>query len=564
MSQDSSLGNTFDFNSQKGIASLLAAVRGSELNVNDRNEIRDLIFLYTNGGGDQSVRLALEKKLVTHQIKPVVPAKKVVETKPAPVLPFGSSRPLPVFSAPTSSQQASAVAPPPPKKFVPSSATISDPAKVTAPTTRPTPVPEKNVEVEANTSVFTPTSPARTAEPVTLANPDTVTRTTPEPAKEVPVPVPIMTDDVSQYLNRIREIKSIVNNKVGNPVNLVDIDNKVGREYMTALLEAMKSLSGGPSGKLKETMIRLETAFIAVEVAIESHDSKSQVKSESTAVEVKVPDPVVGAQTPVATPMPPPAPLENRQFPVAADVSPSVAVPAPRPSPPPMPITPTPTPTPPPAPTPIPPPRPEVVVPEFKPTPAPAPIPPPPPAPRPEAPAPEMKSEPAPVSGSWSTTANSTPPTSNDVAPQTESVLANNFKATSILDDKKLMTPADLPERKADASTNANPLYAEEINQGLEQLLSDWGLFKKSGLFGTGPKGKEHPLYKKIADLQIPLLLSGRFEGSTQEIRQSITDYMNGWRYEQGIIYERGETFEQYLRRVIKQILDLQKKRLPS
>jgi hypothetical protein len=92
-------------------------------------------------------------------------------------------------------------------------------------------------------------------------------------------------------------------------------------------------------------------------------------------------------------------------------------------------------------------------------------------------------------------------------------------------------------------------------------LLSDWSLFKKSGIFGTGPKGREHPLFKKLAGLQVPLLLAGRFDGATQEIRQSITDYMNGWRYEQGIIYQPGETFEKYLRRVIRHILDLQSKR---
>lgn len=99
------------------------------------------------------------------------------------------------------------------------------------------------------------------------------------------------------------------------------------------------------------------------------------------------------------------------------------------------------------------------------------------------------------------------------------------------------------------------------MDDGLDQLLSEWSLFKKSGLFGTGPKGREHPLFKRIAELQIPLLLAGRFEGATQEIKQSITDYMNGWRYEQGIIYEPQETFEHYLRRVIRQILDLQKRK---
>ena len=109
-----------------------------------------------------------------------------------------------------------------------------------------------------------------------------------------------------------------------------------------------------------------------------------------------------------------------------------------------------------------------------------------------------------------------------------------------------------------------DPLYSPEIDEGLNQLLSEWSLFKKSGLFGTGPKGREHPLFKKVAGLQIPLLLAGRFEGATQEIKQSITDYMNGWRYEQGIMYTQGETFERYLRRVISHILDLQKKKTPA
>ena len=59
----------------------------------------------------------------------------------------------------------------------------------------------------------------------------------------------------------------------------------------------------------------------------------------------------------------------------------------------------------------------------------------------------------------------------------------------------------------------------------------------------------------------MPFILAGRFEGASPEIKQSITDYMNGWRYEQGIVYEKGETFEQYLRRVIKHIIDLQNRK---
>lgn len=132
-----------------------------------------------------------------------------------------------------------------------------------------------------------------------------------------------------------------------------------------------------------------------------------------------------------------------------------------------------------------------------------------------------------------------------------------------VADAVPLRTPQDLPSADSlkTSSQGENPLYTDEIDNGLDQLLSEWVLFKRSGLFGTGPKGREHPLFKKIAEIQMPLLLSGRFEGYAPEIKQSITDYMNGWRYEQGIIYEPGETFEQYLRRVIRHIIDWQNKK---
>ncbi|MCA9360882.1 hypothetical protein KC730_03260, partial [Candidatus Kaiserbacteria bacterium] len=141
-------------------------------------------------------------------------------------------------------------------------------------------------------------------------------------------------------------------------------------------------------------------------------------------------------------------------------------------------------------------------------------------------------------------------------------VPTNNLEAHSLAESKvKLKTPSDLPLASSleTSSIAGDPLYTDEIDQGLQQLLEEWPIFKKSGLFGTGPKGREHPLFIKISGLQIPLLLAGRFEGATQEIKQSVTDYMNGWRYEQGIIYEHGEAFEHYLRRVIRHIIDLQK-----
>ena len=56
-------------------------------------------------------------------------------------------------------------------------------------------------------------------------------------------------------------------------------------------------------------------------------------------------------------------------------------------------------------------------------------------------------------------------------------------------------------------------------------------------------------------------VIAGRFEGSSPEIRQNIADYMNGWRYEQGIVHRMDEQFEGYLRRVIRHIIDKRPKK---
>ena len=470
MDQGSSSNNSFDFNSQAGVMSLLASIRASALSPAEKNELRDLVFLYTNGGGDMSVRIALEQKLVAHKITQA-PGKQVVVA--TPTLSFGSSRPAPVFKTPVMQSAPTPVAPTP----TPAPAPVAVPVAPTPePVVQAVPVPAPAVVVPA---------------PVAAPAPAPVTPVVVQPAPVVPAPepvaqqpAPVVTPGVN-YLDRIREIKTAVNSKVGNPVNLVDINNEVGREYMNALLEAMKRLSGGATGQMEAAMARLETAYKAVEVAVAAHVPDAPVAATPTPVIEQAapvspaPLPSMPEEKPVY--VPPNAPVDLAA--IAAGPSGFDAVPA------------------------------EPVMQS---------------APLPEAPAP-----------------------------------APSF--ASIATEKKPLTPQDFPAASSIASSvTGDPLKTKEIDDGLEQLLSDWVLFKKSGLFGTGPKGREHPLFKKLADLQIPLLLAGRFEGSTQEIKQSITDYMNGWRYEQGIIYETGETFEHYLRRVIKQILDLQKKRRPA
>ena len=139
-----------------------------------------------------------------------------------------------------------------------------------------------------------------------------------------------------------------------------------------------------------------------------------------------------------------------------------------------------------------------------------------------------------------------------DIAP-----VAKEKQLKELMDARTAAMEASEADRVAEAKKN--PLMAEDVTSGLQQLLAEWKLFKSSGIFGTGPSGHEHPLYKKLSGLTMAAVLAGRFEGASNDIKQSITDYMNGWRYEEGVTHEPGETFENYLRRVIRHILDKQK-----
>ena len=53
MANDSSLGSvadTFDIDTQSGVMHMLASVRASGISAAEKNELRDLVFLYSNGG----------------------------------------------------------------------------------------------------------------------------------------------------------------------------------------------------------------------------------------------------------------------------------------------------------------------------------------------------------------------------------------------------------------------------------------------------------------------------------------------------------------------------------
>ncbi len=507
---------------------------------------------------------------------------------------------------------------------------------------------------------------------------------------DVQSPVP----SAKQTIDRIREIKRFVNSKIGNPVNLVDLDNQIGRAYMSALLAAMQSVDNETGQAGPDEMAELEKIFTQVQtILLQSQEEKpseevthteeslptlrqDEVSTNSAEAEVSsavdkvdvdrvpnaqdqsqvqtkpksptIPEPntttpdivdrsdqnepegevsvskLTKEQLQKDTPKDPsPAPVAGEEkvktidskvqpVPSEKEVEPPPApepapqMPAPEPShQEPEPVAPEkgehtrfdsqvprpgldqasaqvkPTPVSPVAsdnvPKPQAPPQPPADSPNLEPVPQPpTPEPPPAPEPAPHVPAPEpphQESEPAEAISQGTVPDEPTaPPIQGNpvpVRPVTEApaptvVEEKKQRASSAqlsaVNDTEPSIDAQLEQLDAVAAAqnkySGDPHYAPEVDMGLEQLLMEWSLFKSSGLFGTGPNGREHPLFKKLAPLMVNDILLGRFEGSRPEIIQSITDYMNGWRYEQGIVYQSGETFEAYLRRVIRYIID--------
>jgi len=119
-------------------------------------------------------------------------------------------------------------------------------------------------------------------------------------------------------------------------------------------------------------------------------------------------------------------------------------------------------------------------------------------------------------------------------------------------------SPDITPAGSGVLSKIGNDLETPEITAGLEDLLSEWKIFRSSGMFGTGAGGREHPLYKKLAPMPMSIVARGTWEGAKKEEILSVRDYVNGWLHEQAVMYMPTETFEHYLRRVVKKVLERQ------
>ena len=140
-----------------------------------------------------------------------------------------------------------------------------------------------------------------------------------------------------------------------------------------------------------------------------------------------------------------------------------------------------------------------------------------------------------------------TPPSPNPPPPPAPTTESLSHPAS-----KKPAAAASVPASQKEISDD---LMTPDITVGLSQLLAEWQIFKGSGLFGMGPGGIDHPLYVNIKDSSMLSIMNGTFSGATSEIQQSINDYVNGWRYEQSIVPQHSETFEHFLRRVVRKVL---------
>ncbi|MAZ30152.1 hypothetical protein CL655_02615 [bacterium] len=422
-----SSGRQYDVQNESDVIALLQAVRHSTLDNQSKDEARDMVFaLRTDPDSTLLEELAMHLAPAGIILTGVAePATQPTETDSAP------GTPAPVAQTTTTSSGFAGARPAPTFGSQPATAT-----PVAAPVPEATPAP-------------------KAAAPLTPAA---------EPAE---VPAASSADAVA----RINQIKHTINAVVGNPVNLIDATNEVGREYMNALLEAMKAVHGG--GESAAAMQRLETAFAAVEASLK--DGSTAASPTPTQPEAPTPEPVVAVPTPEPN-QPEPgyaAAAEPAETPVAPLEQPASKAP--------------------------------------------------------------QAAEPA--------------------APAAASPLQSVAAAAAAAP-----TTQPVPAEPATPVPEGGPLMSETVTQGLEQLLNEWKLFKAGGLLGTGAKGTEHALYQELRNLPMNLVIAGRFEGATPEVKQSIHDYMNGWRYEQGMTHDLKETFEHYLRRVVKTIIDKQQK----
>ena len=463
-------GMVFDLHDESSTLTLLQRIHQSSLPPTVKNELRDAVFA-ARCQPNEPVAADVVALFAQHDFSigdvsasaAVTPEPPTPVPTPAPSKPsFGGRRPAPQFgrvsNAPTPASATPTTATVKLKPKLVSTTPEPAPKPATPPPAKPEPTPEPEMKTEpAAAPAPEPVTPPPPA-PAPIHEPQPEPVATVEPTVEPepkPEPAPKLVDTGSAS-DRINAIKHEVNELIGNPVQLLDVDTTIGHEYMNALLNAMKKQHGATPEELQQAMTALEAAFVKVKGLLANRD---------------------------VTPAAAPEPIKSTPAPEPVTAAPATKLE-------PTPVTP---PTPEPTARPVPPPPEPKLEPVARPTASPAP-----------------KPEPAPVAAVKPITP---PRPTSSVPPRATRSGMIRSVATEKLEtenERKQKQAAATTEQQKQAAALAatDPLMHPDVNAGLAQLLAEWSLFKHSGIFGTGPHGIDHPLYKKLANLTLwPLLL---------------------------------------------------------
>jgi len=127
-------------------------------------------------------------------------------------------------------------------------------------------------------------------------------------------------------------------------------------------------------------------------------------------------------------------------------------------------------------------------------------------------------------------------------------------RADTVVSSQKAAIPTKEIATFVDRTEKEKLYQSEAVTEGLRSLLMSWEIFRGGFLSGK-ERGREHPLYKTMREVVMSDILSGKFQGAKTNVVISANDYVNAWRFEQGIEYNPAETFEHYLRRIVHRIL---------
>lgn len=383
---------------------------------------------------------------------------------------------------------------------------------------------------------------------------------TPAPVIETPPETTVKSAD--EYKARIAEIKRLVHEKIGNPATLVDTYAERGKEYMMALLAALKATGPGSPESPVGAMARLERAYetLLTTPPADAKEEAEAVKTEEEEAESTLVEEVTSVPTRESVPKNTPREEEKatEEPTITPDIKekkkePPVAPSAPEqkeyrvenetPRPLDLPNIKTPSP------------QKEQTTGEEEKSEA-------------EKSIEERRSKLSPASTLVSLLMKNDDEGEKKKAPRALHEIPPERVASSVHQDVE-RAKAEAPEVPKPKDTGYQPLNgvdpakvavkqselsSPEVTKALHQLLEEWSLFKNSGLFGIGPSGAEHPLYQKLAPLSMAEVVSGRWEGSDRKVTANIKEYVNAWRHEQGVAYNIQETFEHFLRRVVLRI----------